>query len=140
MAIIHELDQPANPQPRYTGPAKPVMRTRKKATVAPSLSAPAAGLRLSDPVGSVELVLFAREYWPVLAGLLLVGECVLCGLIVKFVGCKLVHLISELAGWGLPTHRRRRPGVPHYPRACLGLTPLPVLTLFSFKTPKSTGE
>jgi hypothetical protein len=103
MAVIEEVHEPTQPQPRYTGPAKPVMMQRRKPAPAPAGSAAAqpgaslaGGLSLADPVGSVQLLLFDRNYWHILAGLLLLGECVLCGLIIRFVSCKLSAGLSSL--------------------------------------------
>ncbi len=102
MAVIQEVYEPQAPQPRYTGPAKPVMRSRNKAAPA---AAPASypawtgtGLSWSDPIGRVHSLLFDRQHWHILAGLLLLGECILCGLIVKLVGCKSAAFLSPSTG------------------------------------------
>ena len=119
MAIIEEVYEPPQPQPRYTGPAKPVMKPRMKPTpaVAPAWAASPAlsqsGLSFSDPVGSVQLLLFDKNYWHILAGLLLLGECVLCGLIIKFVPCESpVGLFVSSPSSGRRARRKTRPTRP----------------------------
>lgn len=93
MAIIDEYDQSTQlqpqPQPRYTGPAKPILLSSRKAAPPPTASNPAGNLSVADPLGSVHLLLFDRQYWHILAGLLLLGECVMCALIIRFVSCEL---------------------------------------------------